>query len=183
MLIRRRLDAVELRLVEISRLLNRLDAAVVVREPGNARAAEVFDGLRRTIVQASKSNRSHIAHLLTLRESLDRNASLDLVKNRVDDFLRELGIELSHDVSDRDAFDVVGGNGDFLELIEPAVIQWLDGRDTMIIQRGKARRVERNGDNAARQSAPMLNELVHDDKGSAGAHETRMSIPEGEDNQ
>ena len=38
-------EQVEL-LGEVISLLNRLDAAVVVRDPGSARSAEAFDGLR-----------------------------------------------------------------------------------------------------------------------------------------
>ena len=129
-------------LQEIHDLVLRLDAAVVVRDPGNARSAEVFEGLRRTIIQTGKSHRSHIAHLLALQESLERGASIELVKNRVGDFLRELGIEKLTNLEFRDAFEITGGTGEGLELIEPAIVERLSDGSLSVIALGKARRTE-----------------------------------------
>jgi len=129
-------------LEEIWMLLNKLDAAVVVRDPGNARSAEVFEGLRRTIIQSGKSHRSHVAHLLALQESLDRGATLDLIKNRVSDFLRELGVEKLTSLEIRDAFEIVGGTGDGLQLVEPAIVERLSDGSLSFIQLGKAKRIE-----------------------------------------
>lgn len=129
-------------LEEIWMLLNKLDAAVVVRDPGNARSAEVFEGLRRTILQSGKSHRSHVAHLLALHESLERGATLDLIKNRVSDFLRELGVEKLTSLEIRDAFEVVGGTGDGLQLVEPAIVERLSDGSLSVIQLGKAKRIE-----------------------------------------
>jgi hypothetical protein len=155
---RRRLQNIENVLSENSRLLERLDAAVVVRDPGNARSAEVFEALRRTILLSSKSYRSHVAHLLSLKETLDRGGSLELIANRVNDFLRELGIEHIYDVSQSSAFDIVDGVGDALEIIEPAVIQWIEGNEKVIFQMGKARRVDvtRAEGNQSRSSAATI---------------------------
>lgn len=132
---RRHLERIEI-------LLNKLDAAVVVRDPGNARSAEVFEGLRRTIIISGKSHRSHVAHLISLQESLDRGATLDLVKNRVNDFLKELGIEKLSNLEIKDAFEVVGGTGDGIELIEPAIVERLSDGQLSVIQLGKSRRFE-----------------------------------------
>ena len=129
-------------LERIEILLNKLDAAVVVRDPGNARSAEVFEGLRRTIIQSGKSHRSHVAHLLSLQESLERGATLDLIRNRVKDFLNELGVEKVISLEMRDAFEIVGGTGDGVELVEPAVVERLSDGSLSVIQLGKARRFE-----------------------------------------
>lgn len=129
-------------LEEIWMLLNKLDAAVVVRDPGNARSAEVFEGLRRTILQSGKSHRSHVAHLLALQESLERGATLDLIKNRVSDFLRELGVEKLTSLEIRENFEIVGGIGDGLELVEPAIVERFSDGSFSVIQLGKAKRIE-----------------------------------------
>lgn len=123
----------------IERLLERLDAAVVVREPGNARSAEAFDGLRKQIIQSGKSHRSHVAHLLSLEDSIERGANVSLVRDRVGDFLRELGIERTTDVRMADWFEVVEGAGPLLECIQPAVIERLDGNHVALVRLGKAR--------------------------------------------
>lgn len=133
---------VKRQLEEVRRLLDKLEAAIVVRDPGNARSAEVFDGLRRTIIQSGKSHRSHIAHLLALQESLDRGAELELIRNRVADFLRELGIEKISNPEFREAFDVVGGSGDGIEMIEPAIVEHMSDGSITIFQQGKVRRFE-----------------------------------------
>jgi len=129
-------------LERIEILLNKLDAAIVVRDPGNARSAEVFEGLRRTIIQSGKSHRSHVAHLLALQESLDRGATLDLIRNRVNDFLKELGVEKLSNLQIKDAFEIVGGTGDGVELIEPAVVERLSDGSLSVIQLGKAKRFD-----------------------------------------
>jgi hypothetical protein len=129
-------------LERIENLLNRLDAAVVVRDLGNARSAEVFEGLRKTIIRSGKSHRSHIAHLLALQESLDRGATLNLIKNRVSDFLRELGVEKLTSLEMRDWFEIVGGTGDGLELVEPAIVERLSDGSLLVLQLGKARRID-----------------------------------------
>lgn len=125
----------------IERLLDRLDAAVVVREPGNARSAEVFDGLRKQIIQSGKNHRSHIAHLLSLVDAIDKGADVTLIRERLGDFLDELGIERSSDTSRFDFFDVVEGDGPMLECIEPAVVERIDGSQLVLVRAGKARRV------------------------------------------
>lgn len=130
-------------LQQIYELLQRLDAAIIVRDPGSARSAEVFDGLRKTIIRSGKSHRSHVAHLLTLKDSLDREADIALVRNRVNDFLAELGIEYIYDVDYPSAFEVIGGTGDDLELVEPAIVEIDTEGEESIYQRGKARRVAR----------------------------------------
>jgi hypothetical protein len=67
---------------------------------------------------------------------------LELVKDRVDDFLKELGVEFLSDTSFVDAFEVVEGEGEGLECIEPAVIERLEDGQAVVISPGKARRVQ-----------------------------------------
>jgi hypothetical protein len=128
-------------LEDIRHLLVRLDAAVVVRDPGSARAAESFDGLRKQLAQASKNRRSHQAHLLSLHESLQSGASLELVRDRVADFMTELGIVKSSDTTDPSFFDVVEGEGPELEVMEPAYVEVLENGQLALIRLGKARRI------------------------------------------
>ena len=136
---RRELDE---RLERIESLLHRLDAAVVVREPGNARSAEAFDGLRKLMIQSGSSQRSHVAHLLSLSDSLDRDAPIELIRDRVSDFLRELGVEKSHDVSKIEWFEITDGEGPGIECLSPAVIQTLSDQSTFIVRKGTGRRFE-----------------------------------------
>ena len=129
------------RLEIIEMLLHRLDAAVVVRDPGNAHSADAYDGLRKQIIQSGKNHRIHVAHLLSLADSMERGADIQLVRDRVNDFLSELGVERVSDTSLTDLFEVTEGEGSGLECIEPAIIEKLDNGTATPIRLGKARRV------------------------------------------
>lgn len=130
---REQLDRIEI-------LLQRLDSAVVVRDPGSARAAEAFDGLRKSVIQASKSHRVHVAHLVALDESIRSGGTLDLVRLRVAEYLRELGVERLETPEVLEAFDVVGdSDGDF-EVLEAAIIERFDDGRISVLKVGKARR-------------------------------------------
>ena len=128
------------RLRRIEALLERLDSAVVVKDPGSARSADAFEGLRRTIIQNAKSHRVHVAHLIALDESIWSGATIELIRFRVAEYLRELGVERLEDSSVPEAFDIVGdGQGEF-EVLEPAIIERGEDGNFSILKVGKARR-------------------------------------------
>lgn len=124
-------------------LLQRLDSAVVVRDPGSARAAEAFDGLRKSVIQASKSHRVHVAHLIALDETIRSGGTLDLVRLRVAEYLRELGIERLETPEHLEAFDVVGDSDGDIEVLEAAIIEHVDDGRISILKVGKAKRTAR----------------------------------------
>lgn len=124
-------------------LLQRLDSAVVVRDLGSARAAEAFDGLRKSVIQASKSHRVHVAHLIALDESIRSGATLDLVRLRIAEYLRELGIERLETPENLDAFDVVGDSDGDVEVLEAAIVEHVDDGRVSVLKVGKARRTAR----------------------------------------
>lgn len=126
------------RLVQIQALLERVDAALIVRDPGTTRSAEAFDGLRRQIAYAAKARRSHVSHLLALDESIRTGGNLELIEARLTEYLRELGIERSYETALSDAFDIAGDSSGEIEVVEPAVIEREeDGRIT-VLRVGKA---------------------------------------------
>ena len=125
----------------IENLLQRLDAAVVVRDPGSARAAEMYEGLRKQIIQSGKNHRMHLSHLIALQDSIERGADIELIRDRVNDYLNELGIQKTSDTSHIDSFEVVEGEGSNFECIEPAIVEVLDDGSIRTHQLGKARRV------------------------------------------
>ena len=128
------------RLWRIEALLERLDSAVVVKDPGSARSADAFEGLRRTIIQNAKSHRVHVAHLIALDESIWSGATIELIRFRVAEYLRELGVERLEDSSVPEAFDIVGdGQGEF-EVLEPAISERGEDGNFSILKVGKARR-------------------------------------------
>jgi hypothetical protein len=132
------------RLERVERLLERLDAAVVVRDPGNARSAEQFEGLRKQIALAAKNHRVHVAHLLSLSDSARKGASLELLSERIEDFLAELGVTRISEYLHPDLFDVVEtveGAADGIEVLEPAVVEKMESGELNRLQLGKVRKV------------------------------------------
>ena len=127
-------------------MLTRLETLLIVRDPGNALSADAYDGLRKTIVQSGKNRRIHVSHLLSLKDSLDRDAPTELIKDRVNDFLNELGISYSSDTSIPDYFEVSEGEGDVLECVVPAVVDTDEEGNTILLKPGKARRVPSPGE-------------------------------------
>jgi len=128
-------------LSRIENLLQRLDAAVVVRDPGSVRAADMYEGLRKQIIQSGKNHRMHLSHLIALQDSIERGADIDLIRDRVNDYLNELGIQKTSDTTHIDSFEVIEGEGSNFECIEPAIIELLEDGSIRTHQLGKARRV------------------------------------------
>lgn len=127
---------------KIENLLERLDAAVVVRDPGTTRyAAEAFDGLRKQIIQSGKNRRIHIAQLISLSDSLDRNASVELIRDRVNDFMSELGLVKLSDTGDRTLFEIAEGDGFELECVLPAIVEPDDDGRFILHRKGEAKRI------------------------------------------
>lgn len=136
-----RLDRNQALIVEMLGLLNRIEAALVVRDPGSKVSADAYDGLRKMLLQSSKNRRIHVSHLLSLSDSLNRDASLDQIRDRVGDFLAELGVSYWADTSVAELFDVTDGEGTQLECVEPAVVEKLEDGRIVEVRRGTARRV------------------------------------------
>lgn len=154
MTIRQQLHRIEI-------LLNKLDAAVVVRDPGNARAAEQYEGLRKQLGLAAKNHRVHVSHLLSISDSIHKGASIDLIRDRVDDFLAELGVERITKAANPDLFEIVEtieGESDGFEILEPAVVEEMEGGALNCIRLGKARKV------VARESVSASDEMPDEDR-------------------
>lgn len=128
-------------IIEMLGLLNRIESALVVRDPGSKVSADAYDGLRKMLLQSSKNRRIHVSHLLSLSDSLNRDASMQLVKDRVNDFMTELGVSYWSDTSVSELFDVMDGEGTQLECVEPAVVEKLEDGRIVEVRRGTARRV------------------------------------------
>lgn len=119
---------------DINIKVERLDASIVTRDPGNARSADEFAGLRKTIVQASTQRRQHVSHLVSVLGDIDAGGSPELLRLRVTDFLAELGVVEASIDQLPDAFDVA----DEMEAPRAAIVQDLGDGAVAILRRGRA---------------------------------------------
>lgn len=127
------------KLDEIRSLTERIEAALVVRDPGSARSAEAFEGLRKQVAAASRSRRVHLSHLVTLATDIEKGANLETVSRRVDDLLRESGVDRTRDTSIAGAFEF-DGEGDDVVVQEHAWVDVLEDGSAIVLRQGRALR-------------------------------------------
>lgn len=125
---------------EMLRLLERIEASLVVRDPGNARSVEAFEGLRKQLANASRARRTHVSHLITLATDIEKGANLETISNRLFDFLRETGVRRSEDTDVPGAFRI-DGEGPHVEVREPAWLDILEDGTVVVLREGSASRI------------------------------------------
>lgn len=123
----------------IEALLTRVDAALVVRDPGTSRSVEAYEGLRKQVAVASRARRQHVAQLVEIADALDRGATAETIRDRVEEWMMQAGVERRCDPSVLEYFEVVEGNGDGIEVLTPA---WVDTESGSLVRAGRARRIE-----------------------------------------
>ena len=118
-----------------------LGQALMMSDPSSVVAAEAYEGLRRQVVDAAADRMAHLAQLVQFTHVLANTTSVDQLRKHVDGWMEQAGLDVvddvAHPATDR-LFDVLGGEGDQLELIEPA---YVDARNGRVIRQGRARRV------------------------------------------
>jgi hypothetical protein len=117
--------------------LRDIDIALIVREPGTARAAEAYEGLRKGVATAARERRQHLAQLVEFVDAVERGATVETLRRRCEQWCLEAGLERRADVVP-EWFSVVEGEGPVLEVVEPA---WVDGTSGQLVKQGTARRV------------------------------------------
>jgi hypothetical protein len=115
------------RIGELSHKLDLIERVLMVREPGSVKAADAYEGLRR---------QAHLAHLAQLDAAVRRGATTEALRGLLRDLMQQAGLQTIDDPAQRDAFEVVEGKGDQLEVLEPAHV---DGGTGRLVRQGRAR--------------------------------------------
>lgn len=112
----------------------RIEAALVVRDPGNTRSVEAYDGLRKQVAAASGDRRRLLVALTELSEAIRRGESTEMLGTRILDWANQTGLTvLSEFVEEH--FELVDGEPGPLRTIEPA---YVDIETSRTIRRGLA---------------------------------------------
>jgi hypothetical protein len=114
-----------------------IDVALIVREPGTARAAEAYEGLRRSVATAARERRQHLAQLAEMTDAIERGATVETLRQRCEQWCAEAGLERRSEAVP-EWYAVVEGEGPVLEVIVPA---WVDSASGQLVKQGTARRV------------------------------------------
>ena len=130
------------KLVELDHKLDILQLYFDVRDPGSAKSAEAYDGLRKLLIQAYKQTQVHLAHLSQIHYALASGVEADAVKDKVEELMAEVGL-VRIDKVDRTteaAFRVVEGEGEMREVLTPAYVEAPGGA---LVKEGTARASQR----------------------------------------
>jgi hypothetical protein len=133
-----RLKKVEKQVAEMRNLLVRLDAAIVTRDPGNARSVDAYEGLRKQVASTARHRTQHVVQLAALADAIDRGATIETVKLRTEEWCDQAGLTRLEVAEPAEAFEVIEGEGPVLEVITPA---WVDIEGQRVVRPGTARRV------------------------------------------
>jgi hypothetical protein len=140
------LDQIHDRLHDIATELRIIQSVVMVKEPGTRETADAYDGLRKQVVTAAASRRSHLGQLAQMSTALSRATSLDDLRPQLEEWMQQAGLMALATVPEghgaQELFEDVDGEGltgaTAIEVVEPAVI---DNSNGSLVKLGRARRV------------------------------------------
>ncbi len=124
---------IEEKLDDVTQYLARLDAMLVVREPNTVHAAEVYEGLRKSIQFASQQQRIHLSTLISLLDDLAAGATLETIELRIRDRLTEAGVQR---VTDEEQFPDAFVEADASTPTRPAWILVTSDQNEIVVRPG-----------------------------------------------
>ena len=136
-------------LEELLRRLDMLDAYLVIRDPGTARSADAYDGLRKLLIQSNKGSQIHLAHLAQIDYALSFESDAEVVRAKVGEAMEQVGLQRMDSTKTLqrtdEAFDVVAGDGPETRVVTPA---YIDINTRQVVRRGTVELVasSSNGD-------------------------------------
>lgn len=132
----RDLDGVSRDLDGVSHKLDLIERDLLLRDPGSAKAAEAYDGLRRQVVAAFSERQAHLAQLAQLDVAVRRGESGESLALLLQDLMRQAGLLRINDGANASYYEVVQGKGDHLVVLEPA---YVDDSTKRVVRQGRAR--------------------------------------------
>ncbi|MGW4210925.1 hypothetical protein ACWEIJ_23240 [Lentzea sp. NPDC004789] len=143
-----RLERLEQLVDGISRSIEKIEVATIVRDPSSGLSAEAYEGLRKQVVAAAGSRMTHLHQLARFAEALDIG-HLEALPDLVREWMDQAGLVKVQDAADERYYDVLGGQGDGLRVLRFGYVDAITGRPIVM---GQAERV---------RSMPDVNEGAH----------------------
>ncbi len=138
--IRRQLEVAHAALDDkVNSSLDKVNTALVVRDPGTSMSADAYEGLRRQVVAAASERRAHVAQLAQIDDALSRTEKVDALRDLSAEWLNAAGIVKLFDVSEEHAraFEIHGHGDGALIVDSPAYVVSETGQ---IARQGRASR-------------------------------------------
>lgn len=133
-----RLAELERMVDQVSRSIEKIEVATIVREPRSQVAVDAYDGLRRQIVAAAGERMAHLHQLVLFAEAVGVSGAATDLGPLVAEWLQQAGVERVADVRDSAYYEVLGGAGPELRVLRPAYRDQVTGRP---IRMGQTERV------------------------------------------
>jgi hypothetical protein len=121
---------------DLSHKLDLIERDLLLRDPGSAKAADAYEGLRKQVVAAVSERQAHLAHLAHLDAALHRGESAEELQLLVGEFLQQAGLLRIDDPRHPEAYEVVDGDGENLVVLAPA---YVDATTARLVRQGRAR--------------------------------------------
>jgi hypothetical protein len=120
---------------ELEHKLDILEVYFTIRDPGTARSAEAFDGLRKTLINANKTVLVHRGHLIELDRLTSTTDDIGLVRVKVSELMQQMGIDRFASPDSPDAYEITEGTHGILRVDRPA---YIDVQSGQLLARGSA---------------------------------------------
>jgi len=120
---------------EVEHKLDILEVYFTIRDPGTARSAEAFEGLRKTLINANKTVQIHRGHLIELDRLASTIDDIGLMRVKVSELMQQMGIGRFASLDSPDAYEITGGTGGVLQVDRPAYVDFQSGQ---LLARGSA---------------------------------------------
>lgn len=124
---------------ELLRKIDRMEVALIVRDPGTSLSADAYDGLRKQVAVAARDRQAHLVQLVHLDDTLRSTSDVKAIGSVLSELMQQAGIVAVDDPKRPELYDVVAGKGPTLEVLSPAYVEEGTGR---LIRRGRAREGE-----------------------------------------
>jgi hypothetical protein len=144
-------------LEELIRKMDRVEVALIVRDPGTSLSADAYDGLRKQVAVAARERQAHLVQLAILDEALRSTDDVSAARSVLSELMQQAGLARIEDADRPDMYEVVAGKGTRLEILSPAYVEEATGR---LIRQGSARATEPEG--AAATVEPRDREPGHE---------------------
>ena len=121
----------------IERSIERIEVAIIVRDPSSTLSADAYEGLRRQIVAAASERTAHLHQLAQFAQAVT-NAEPGDLPNLVSEWMDQANLTRVEAPHDAHYFDILGGEGDGLRTVRPAYVDATTGRPVLM---GQAERI------------------------------------------
>jgi hypothetical protein len=120
---------------ELLRRIDRMEVALIVRDPGTSLSADAYDGLRKQVAVAARERQAHLVQLALLAEAVRSTDDTAAITSILSEYMQQAGLGAVEDPSRPELYEVVSGTGEDLEILSPAYVDEASG---WLIKQGRA---------------------------------------------